>query len=80
MGRGELLFDEAWIGEAAMKEEQTKIIEEYMLEYIDGVECWHWRHDAGTSELGCGAISRLANQGAGNDYNQELRRQRPEAG
>jgi len=26
--------------------EQTKIIEEYMLQYIDGVECWHSRHDA----------------------------------
>jgi hypothetical protein len=25
--------------------EQTKIIEKYMLEYIDGVECWHSRHD-----------------------------------
>ena len=49
MGRGELLFDEAWIGEAAMKKEQTKIIEEYMLEYIDGVECWHSRHNARTT-------------------------------
>jgi hypothetical protein len=28
--------------------EQTKIIEEYMLQYIDGVECWHPRHDART--------------------------------
>ncbi len=28
--------------------EQTRIIEEYMLEYIDGVECWHTRHDART--------------------------------
>ena len=26
--------------------QQTKIIEKYMLEYIDGVECWHSRHDA----------------------------------
>ncbi len=25
--------------------EQTKIIQKYMLEYIDGVECWHSRHD-----------------------------------
>ncbi|MBT4513335.1 MAG: PHP domain-containing protein [Chloroflexi bacterium] len=24
---------------------QSKIIEEYMLEYIDGIECWHSRHD-----------------------------------
>jgi len=28
--------------------EQTKIIREYMLEYIDGIECWHLRHDART--------------------------------
>jgi len=30
-------------------EEQTKIIEEYMLEYIDGIECWHPRHDERTT-------------------------------
>lgn len=30
-------------------EEQTSIIEEYMLEYIDGVECWHSGHDAKTT-------------------------------
>ncbi len=30
-------------------EEQTRIIGEYMLDYIDGVECWHSRHDAKTS-------------------------------
>ncbi|MBA7700017.1 hypothetical protein ES703_108723 [subsurface metagenome] len=30
-------------------EEQTKIIEKYMLEYINGVECWHSRHDANTA-------------------------------
>jgi len=30
-------------------DEQTKIIEECMLEYIDGVECWHSRHDARTT-------------------------------
>ena len=30
-------------------EEQAKIIEENMLEYIDGVECWHSRHDAKTT-------------------------------
>ena len=29
-------------------DKQTKIVEEYMLEHIDGVECWHSRHDAGT--------------------------------
>ena len=26
-------------------EEQTWVIEKYMLEYLDGVECWHSRHD-----------------------------------
>jgi predicted metal-dependent phosphoesterase TrpH len=30
-------------------EEQAKIIEEYMLNYIDGIECWHSRHDAETT-------------------------------
>ncbi len=30
-------------------DEQAKIIEEYMLDYIDGVECWHLRHDAKTT-------------------------------
>jgi predicted metal-dependent phosphoesterase TrpH len=30
-------------------EEQTKIIEQYMLEYIDGIECWHSRNDAKTT-------------------------------
>ncbi len=30
-------------------EEQTKIMEQYMLEYIDGVECWHPRHDQETT-------------------------------
>jgi len=29
--------------------EQARIIEEYMLEYIDGVECWHPRHDTKTT-------------------------------
>ncbi len=28
--------------------EQANIVREYMLEYIDGVECWHSRHDAET--------------------------------
>lgn len=28
--------------------EQTKIIESHMLNYIDGVECWHIRHDKKT--------------------------------
>ncbi|MBT9161151.1 MAG: 3',5'-nucleoside bisphosphate phosphatase [Dehalococcoidia bacterium] len=27
-------------------EAQTRIIEEHMLDYINGVECWHSRHDA----------------------------------
>jgi predicted metal-dependent phosphoesterase TrpH len=26
-------------------EEQTELIEKYMLQYVDGVECWHSRHD-----------------------------------
>ena len=30
-------------------EEQTKIIDQYMLEYIDGIECWHSRNDAQTT-------------------------------
>ena len=30
-------------------EEQTKVIERYMLQYIDGVECWHSRNDARTT-------------------------------
>jgi len=30
-------------------DEQTSIIEKYMLEYIDGIECWHPRHDAKTT-------------------------------
>jgi predicted metal-dependent phosphoesterase TrpH len=29
--------------------EQTNVIEKYMLEYIDGVECWHTRHDEKTT-------------------------------
>jgi len=29
--------------------EQTEIIRKYMLEYIDGVECWHSRHNAATT-------------------------------
>jgi len=29
--------------------EQTKVIEKYMLEYIDGVECWHSRQDIKTT-------------------------------
>jgi predicted metal-dependent phosphoesterase TrpH len=29
--------------------EQTKIIEEYMMDCIDGVECWHSRNDAATT-------------------------------
>jgi len=29
--------------------QQTEIIERYMLDYIDGVECWHSRHDAKTT-------------------------------
>ena len=32
-------------------DKQAKIIEEYMLEYIDGVECWHSRNDAKTTSF-----------------------------
>ncbi len=31
-------------------EEQTQIIEKHMLEYIDGVECWHPRQDERTTK------------------------------
>jgi len=30
-------------------DEQTRVIEKYMLQYIDGVECWHPRHDEKTT-------------------------------
>jgi predicted metal-dependent phosphoesterase TrpH len=30
-------------------DEQTKVIEKYMLQYVDGVECWHSRHDEKTT-------------------------------
>jgi predicted metal-dependent phosphoesterase TrpH len=30
-------------------EEQTEVIEKYMLQYVDGVECWHSRHDERTT-------------------------------
>ncbi|MFP3880335.1 MAG: PHP domain-containing protein [Dehalococcoidia bacterium] len=30
-------------------EKQTGVIEKYMLQYIDGVECWHSRHDKKTT-------------------------------
>ncbi len=30
-------------------DEQGRIIEEYMLQYIDGIECWHPGNDAGTT-------------------------------
>jgi predicted metal-dependent phosphoesterase TrpH len=29
--------------------QQLKVIKEYMLEYLDGMECWHIRHDAKTT-------------------------------
>ena len=34
-------------------DEQHKIIEGTMLPYIDGIECWHSRHDPGTVESYC---------------------------
>jgi predicted metal-dependent phosphoesterase TrpH len=30
-------------------DEQTRVIEKYMLKYIDGAECWHSRHDEKTT-------------------------------
>jgi len=30
-------------------QEQTEIIDEWILRYIDGVECWHSRNDAQTT-------------------------------
>ncbi|MFO7773469.1 MAG: PHP domain-containing protein [Dehalococcoidia bacterium] len=30
-------------------QEQTEIIEKYMLQYVDGIECWHTRHDGKTT-------------------------------
>ena len=39
-------------------DEQTRIIEEYMLDYIDGVECWHSRHDARTTAYYVGFARR----------------------
>jgi predicted metal-dependent phosphoesterase TrpH len=30
-------------------DEQARVIEKYMLKYIDGVECWHPRHDERTT-------------------------------
>jgi len=29
--------------------QQTRVIEQYMLQYVDGVECWHSRHDGQTT-------------------------------
>ncbi len=30
-------------------EKQTKVIEKYMLQYLDGVECWHTEYDKQTT-------------------------------
>lgn len=30
-------------------EKQTRVIEKYMLQYIDGIECWHTNHDKETT-------------------------------
>ena len=37
------------VGITSDLDEQTDIIEEYMLEYIDGIECWHSRNDEKTT-------------------------------
>jgi hypothetical protein len=39
-------------------EEQTKVIEKYMLQYVDGVECWHSRHDEKTTSHYIGFASK----------------------
>ncbi|HDM10624.1 MAG: PHP domain-containing protein [Deltaproteobacteria bacterium] len=31
-------------------EEQLRIVKDYMLEYLDGLECWHSRHDSATTD------------------------------
>jgi predicted metal-dependent phosphoesterase TrpH len=38
--------------------QQTKIIEKYMLEYIQGIECWHSASDKSTSDYYVGFASR----------------------
>lgn len=37
--------------------EQTEIIGESVLGYIDGIECWHSRNGALTTRVHCRAIS-----------------------
>jgi len=37
------------VGITSDLDEQTKIIEGYMLDYIDGIECWHSRNDTKTT-------------------------------
>ncbi len=44
-GKYEDVYDE----KVASNNEQAEIIEEYMLKYIDGVECWHSRNDVQTT-------------------------------
>lgn len=41
-------------------DEQQKIIEETMLPYIDGIECWHSRHDPNTAESYLAFARKLA--------------------
>ena len=36
--------------EIELLKEQEEIIERYMINYINGIECWHPRHDARTTE------------------------------
>jgi 3',5'-nucleoside bisphosphate phosphatase len=35
---------------SVLLEEQVRIISSYMLKYIDGIECWHSRHDENTAD------------------------------
>ena len=53
-------------------DEQTKVIEKYMLEYLDGVECWHSRHDAKTTAhyVGFASMHKLIMTG-GSDCHQK---------
>jgi hypothetical protein len=52
--------------------EQIAIVSENMLEYIDGVECWHSRHDSGTTAhyIGFAGVRGLIMTG-GSDCHQK---------
>jgi predicted metal-dependent phosphoesterase TrpH len=56
-------------------EEQTRIIEQEMLEYIDGIECWHARADAATTAhyLAFCAAHGLMMTGGSDDHQKPVR-------